>query len=362
MSNPRTAPRDSVTTGAGAERGLRGRLLIGALLALLVAGTAVLYVVGLAAAAEHSDRDAAALLPQIISGLLVLGFAPMIGLLETQRPADGLLRDARPAHPVRLAGWMAVTALAAAVHAVAAALQGVPPLVVVGFLLGAVGAVASSVILGRRARLARAARSAAGSGDLGEALTPDLDWTPRDIRRKHRVIAAAFVVVLAGAILVGVLFPRDGDDALLQTGMMIWSVSFLAAGIACFVVSMPALLTTGSVISDLSRADQRAVSRRSQGKGAPLEPELEWRAARLAAVSSVLQPFLLVQTLCIVLAMLVPALVGGGFETWLPILLSAFAVLIVVMMPAIVRQVRGTRRHALATRDLARSFGPDTVA
>ncbi|MBM7412136.1 MFS family permease [Clavibacter michiganensis] len=362
MSIPGTDSTAATASTTGDEGGLRGRVLLGVLLAALGAGMAVLYGVGLWSAAVHSDRDAAAVLPQIISGLVVLGFAPMIGLIETQRPADDLLRDARPARPVRLAGWLAVTALTAAVHAVASAIAGVPFLVGLGFLLGAVGAVATSGILGRRARLARAARAAAGSRDLGEALTPDLDWTPRDIRRKRRLIVAAFVVVLAGSILVGVLFPRDGDDALLQTGTMIWSLSFLAAGITCLIVTMPALLSTGSVISDLPRAEQRVVARRSQGRDEPLEPELEWRAARLAAVSFVLQPFLLVQTLCIVMAMFVPVLVGGDLETWLMILLGVFAVFVLVMTPAMVRQVRGTRRYAAETRDLARSFGPDAVA
>ncbi|MBM7387122.1 hypothetical protein JOE37_000116 [Clavibacter michiganensis] len=361
MSIPRTDSTAATASTTGDEGGLRGRLLLGTLLAALGAGMAVLYGVSLWSAAVHSDRDAAALLPQIISGLVVLGFAPMIGLIETQRPADGLLRDARPARPVRLGGWLAVTALAAAVHAAASAIAGVPFLVVLGFLLGAVGAVATSGILGRRARLARAARADAGSRDLGEALTPDLDWTPRDIRRKRRLIVAAFVVVLGGSILVGVLFPRDGDDAVLQTGMMIWSLSFMAAGITCLVVSMPALLSTGSVISDLTTADQRVVARRSRGRGEPLEPELEWRAARLAAVSRIHQPFLMVQTLCIVVAMLVPVVVGGGVETWLLVLLVMFAVFVVAMTPAMVRQIRGTRRYAAETRDLARSFGPDTV-
>jgi hypothetical protein len=351
-----------MSTPGPASASLASRASLGCLLALLWVGMAVLYGVGLSAAAAASDQGADALLPQIISGLMVLGFAPMVGLLETQRPAYGVLRDARPARPARFRGWLVVTALVAAVHAVAAGIAGVPLLVVLGFLLGAVGAVATSWILGRRARQARAARAGAGSRDLGEALTPDLDWTPADLRRKRRLVVAAFLVVLAASILVAVLFPRDGEDAVLQSGMMIWSVSFMAAAITCVVVSMPALLTTGSVISDLSTADQRVVSRRSRGRGAALEPELEWRAARLAAVSRIVQPFLLVQTLCIVMAMLVPVLVGGDMETWLLLLLAALAVLVLVMTPAMVRQVRGTRRYAVETRDLARSFGPDTVA
>jgi hypothetical protein len=351
-----------MSTARPASASIASRAALGGLLALLWLGMAVLLGTGLASATSSSGGDAVAMLPQAVSGLLVLGFAPMVGLLETQRPADGPLRDARPARPARRRGWMVVTALVAAVHAVAAGIAGVPLLVVLGFLLGAVGAVATSWILGRRAREARAARAAAGSHDLGEALTPDLDWTPADLRRKRRLIVAAFVVVLAASILVAVLFPRDGEDALLQSGMMIWSVSFMAAGITCLVVSLPALLTTGSVISDLPMADQRVVSRRSRGRGEALEPELEWRAARLAAVSRILQPFLLVQTLCIVMAMLVPMLVGGDMETWLLILLAAFAVFVLVMTPAMVRQIRGTRRYAVETRDLARSFGPDSVA
>jgi hypothetical protein len=347
-----SASTDATTVEEGG--GLAARVALAASLAVLWLCMSALFGAALWAALQDLDRSVAALLPQVLAGLVVLGFAPMVGLLGDPRPSAGLLRDVRPVRPRRIRVWVGLTALAAAVHAVGSALTDVPVLVILGFLLATVGTMAISGLLGRRAQLARATRGR----DHGEAITIDLDWTEADLRRKRRLMALAFVVALAASIVVAVLFPRDGSDALLQTAIRTWSVSFLAAGIVGFAVTTPALLVSGSIISDLPAAGQRAAARRSRGLGERLDPELEWRAARLAAVSRILQPFLIVQTVSVLAAVLLPVLVGGDAEGWMLVMFGLLAVAIVVMMPAIVRQVRNTRRYATQTRELARSYGP----
>ncbi|MDQ0744893.1 putative nucleic acid-binding Zn ribbon protein [Clavibacter sp. B3I6] len=354
MTPPRATSASADATTAEEAGGLAVRVALVASLAVLWLGLSALFGAGLWAAVQDLDRDVAVLLPQLLAGLVVLGFAPMVGLLGDPRPSAGLLADARPVRPRRIRVWVGITALAATVHAVGSALTDVPVLVIIGFLLDALATMAISGLVGRRAQLARAARG----GDHAEAITIDLDWTEADLRRKRRLMALAFVVALVASIVVALLFPRDGDDALLQTAMRTWSVSFLAAGIVGFAVTTPALLVSGSIISDLPTADQRAAGRRARGLGERLDPELEWRAARLAAVSRILQPFLIVQTVSVLAAVLLPVLVGGDAEGWMLVMFGLFAVLILVMMPAIVRQVRNTRRYATQTRDLARSYGP----
>ncbi|MBM7025960.1 hypothetical protein [Clavibacter zhangzhiyongii] len=330
-------------------------MALAASLAVLWLGLGALFGAGLWAAVQDLDRDVAVLLPQLLAGLVVLGFAPMVGLLGDPRPSAGLLADARPVRPRRIRVWVGITALAATVHAVGSALTDVPVLVIIGFLLGAVATMAVSGLLGRRAQLARAARG----GDHDEAITIDLNWTEADLRRKRRLMALAFVVALAASIVVAVLFPRDGSDALLQTAMRTWSVSFLAAGIVGFAVTTPALLVSGSIVSDLPAVDQRAAARRARGLGERLDPELEWRAARLAAVSRILQPVPHRADAQRPRRGAPPGAGGGGdAEGWMLVMFGLLAVVIVVMMPAIVRQVRNTRRYATQTRDLARSYGP----
>jgi hypothetical protein len=353
VTPPRATSASTAATTGEKTGGLAARVVLAASLAVLWLGMSVLFGAGLWAAVQDLDRDVAALLPQVLAGLVVLGFAPMVGMLGDPRPSGGLLRDARPVRPRRIRAWVLLTSAAATVHAVGSALTDVPALVILGFLLGAVGTMATSSLLGRWARFARS-----GGQDRGETLTIDLDWTAADLRRKRRLMALAFVIALAASIVVAVLFPRDGEDALLQTAMRTWSIPFLAAGVVGFAVTMPALLVSGSIISDLPIADQRTAARRSRGLGEPLAPELEWRAARLAAVTRILHPFLIVQTVSVLAAVLLPVLVGGDAEGWMLVMFGLLAVAIAVMMPAMVRQVRNTRRYATQTRDLARSYGP----
>jgi hypothetical protein len=326
-----------------------------ALRALLWAGSAVLFGAGLWQAAIVRDAEALAILPQLISGLLALGFAPVIGQLELQRPVVPDVGHVQPRGRRRVAVWIGITAVAALAHAVAASLGGVAALVVVGFLLGVAGLIASSWLLGIRSHAA--ARRRIAEPDANRVLlTIDLDWTAEELRLKRITVVAVVVGGLLLATVLALVIPA-GDGGAMVTWLGVAQLVFIAgAGTSAFL-GRDALLGTGRVVGDLSADDRAAVGRRSMGEGQHLDPELEWRAARLAAMSRLGQPFSTAQLVLVLLA-LIPLIVRTGAETWMLVVLGVMLAALVAVTPAIVRRQRKQRRFAQVTRDLARSYVP----
>ncbi|MFS4504933.1 hypothetical protein ACMA46_01735 [Clavibacter sp. Sh2141] len=345
-------PREPGSAEAG---GIGGRIGLLALFVLLFVGMGTLYGVGLYQAAVFGDRDALAVLPMVIAGLVVLGFAPALGLLELRAATDRVRPDGRRARPVRLYVWLGITALAALVHAIASLLAGVPILVVLGFVAAAVGSATTSWILVLRSQAAAAIRRRALRDDDAPTVSMDLDWTEGTARRKWRLIGLVFVVTLVltvgGSLLLGLFEPQEPAEVI----ALVLQFSLLAPAFTCLFVSIGAQLSGPTVTTGLSPEDRKTVVRRAAGKGEELAPELEWRAARLAVYSRTLQPFQLAQSGMLIVAVTVPSFLRGDFDGWLLILWVVLLAVFLVMLPIGVVQYRRVARYADAVGPLARA-------
>ncbi|WP_317229394.1 hypothetical protein [Clavibacter sp. MX14-G9D] len=350
------------TPGAGGGVGARIALVV--LLVVLLVGQATLYGYGLLQAATGAGPDAdgsaiaAAVLPQVIAGMLALGFTPSLGLLELRGARDATGPDGAPRRPVRLFVWLGVTALAVVVHAVASLLAGVSVLVVAGVVAAAVGTAATSWILVLRAQAAAVARRGAPRDD-GPAISIDLDWSEGTPRRKWRLVALVFVIALVVTVAGTLLLDRFERQEPAEVLAFALQFSLLAPALTCIFVSIGAQLSGSTITQGLAKEDRTAVVRRAAGKRDELEPELEWRAARLAVYTRTLQPFQLGQSVMLVVAIFVPTLLRGDLTGWLvPVWIIAIACLAVAVPWGIV-QHRRMGRYAAQTRHLARSHVPD---
>lgn len=351
------------TPGEGGGLGSRIGLVV--LLVVLLAGLAMLYGYGLVEAASRAGAGggadggaiAAAILPQVIAGMLVLGFTPSLGLLELRGARDATGPDGTPRPPVRLFVWLGITALAVFVHAVASLLAGVSVLVVAGFVAAAVGTGATSWILVLRAQAAAVARRSAPRSE-GPAISIDLDWDEGTPRRKWRLVGLVFVIALvvtiAGVLLLDRFEPQEPAEAL----AFVLQFALLAPALTCIFVSIGAQLSGSTITTGLSKEDRTAVVRRAAGKGEALEPELEWRAARLAVYSRALQPFQLGQSAMLLVAVFVPQLLRGDVAGWLLPLMIVSIACIAVAVPWGIVQHRRMGRYAAGVRHLARSHVP----
>ncbi|WP_316307669.1 hypothetical protein [Clavibacter michiganensis] len=336
-----------------------GTALLITVLALLGLGTFVLLFVGmfLTFMDVQEDPPFVLLVVQMMAGTIAVGLAAGVGLLVVQSP---LREQAGPTpRPVRLLVFGGVAATMAALHAVAALIVGTPVLIVVGFLLGLGGMAAAGGILGHRARLAshRREQDRAGAGP-GTAASPDLGWSPEVIRRKWRAVLLAFVIGVVATTALAVVLALTTDEGLDETWAFIVQLSFLAAGITSLVVAFPAQLAAAPITRDLGMPDRKEINRRVFGKGDPLTPDLEWRAARVAAVTRVSQQFLMAQSGLVFIGIVVPSIFRGIFEGWFLIVFVALGVFLLAMTPYIVRSQRGLRRFSDATRELALSPHP----
>ncbi|OUE19783.1 hypothetical protein BFL34_01925 [Clavibacter michiganensis] len=344
---------DPATTG-----GLGARIALLALLVVLLVGLGTLYGYGLYEAAVASDADAVAILPQLIAGLLALAFAPSLGLLELQWSRDAVGPDGARPRPVRVIVWLGITALAVIVHAVASLVGGVSPLVVVGFAVATVGTAAASWILVLRAQAAAATRRSARLADDAPTISIDLDWTEDTARRKWRLIGLVFVVALVVTVGGTLLLDRFEPQDTAQAVALVLQFSLLAPALTCLFVSVGAQLSGSSITAGLSKEDRKAVAQRAAGKGRELDPELEWRAARLAVYSRTLQPFQLGQSAMLLVGIFVPSLLRGDIDGWLLVLFLAALLTLAVTVPFAFVQHRRMSRYAATVGDLPRSHTP----
>ncbi|MDO4027401.1 hypothetical protein [Clavibacter michiganensis] len=352
-TDPGSTPSDAVHAG-----GLGARIALLIVLVMLILGLGTLYGFGLYQAAVVSDVDAAAVLPQLIAGLLALAFAPALGLLELQSWRDPERSAGTRRRPVRVIVWLGITALAVVVHAVASLVAGVSPLVVLGFAVAAVATAVASWILVLRAQAAAILRVGARLAEDAPTLSIDLDWTAGTARRKWRLIGLVFVVALVVTLGGTLLLDRHEPQDTAQAVALVLQFSFLAPALTCLFTTIGAQLSSGPITSGLSKEDRKAVARRSTGKGAALHPELEWRAARLAVFSRTLQPFQLGQSLMLIVAALVPTIIRGSLDGWIVVLVIALIVTFVGTVPFAVVQHRRMSRYAATVGDLARSHTP----
>jgi hypothetical protein len=338
--------------------GLGARVGLLIVLVVLLLGLGTLYGYGLYQAAVVSDVDAAAVLPQLMAGLLALAFAPALGLLELHWARDAVGPDGTRRRPVRVIVWLGITALAVVVHAVASLVGGVSPLVVLGFAVAAVATAATSWILVLRAQAAAATRRRARLADDTPTLSIDLDWTADTARRKWRLIGLVFVVALVvtlgGTLLLDRFEPQDS----VQAFALVLQSSLLAPALTCLFVSIGAQLSGSSITAGLSKEDRKSVAQRAVGKGRELDPELEWRAARLAVYSRTLQPFQLGQSLMLLVAIFVPSLLRGDVSGWMLVLFLAGLLTLTIAAPFAVVQHRRMSRYAATVGDLPRSHAP----
>ncbi|PPF55836.1 hypothetical protein C5B94_05205 [Clavibacter michiganensis] len=347
------APRATTTY----PRRSRGLVL---LLVLLTAGTAVLLGAGSWSAIAGVDDDGvfAAVLVQLVAGVMALSLALSLGQLEAHRAVGPPEEAQRP--PVALIVWGGITALLAVASAVAAVIAGIPAVLTVGVLLGLVGMAACSWLLGQRARLGSQAREQEARAS-GAGPAPDLDWTPAVLRRKVRTIVLVGLVGAAAGLVAVLLLGDAFDDGvgIAAALAVVLQLAFLAAAITSAVVSRPALTAMAPITRDLSAAERKAVGRRTKGTGEPLAPRLERRAARLAAVSLVVQGFQLA-TASLIMVSSAMTFVRLGLDGPLLVVVIVVAVAFVAFLPYVVIDARRRRRYVASTRELARST-PDAV-
>ncbi|AWG02837.1 hypothetical protein DZF92_01250 [Clavibacter michiganensis subsp. insidiosus] len=348
--------RRTVDPGAAVGRG--GRIALLLLLVVLLLGLNTLYGYGLYEAAVASDADAVAILPQLIAGLLALAFAPSLGLLELEWSRDGADPDGGRRRPVRVLVWLGITALAVVVHAVASRVGGVSPLVVLGFAVAAVATAAASWVLVIRAQAAAVRRMGARLADDAPTVSIDLDWTEGTARRKWRLIGLVFVLALVVTVGGTLLLDRFEPQDTAQAVALVLQFSLVAPALTCLFVSIGAQLSGSSITTGLSKEDRKAVAQRAAGKSRELEPELEWRAARLAVYSRTLQPFQLGQSAMLLVGIFVPTLLRGDIDGWLLVLFLAALVALAVTVPFAFVQHRRMSRYAATVGDLPRSHAP----
>jgi len=186
-------------------------------------------------------------------------------------------------------------------------------------------------------------------------LAPDLDWSAAHVRRRVAIVVG---VVLAAAVLAAVaLLPlRDLlDGGAAEIASLAVQAGCLAGAIACIVVSVQLQVAMVPLVQGVSGADRKRISRRMLGGPGPLDPDAEWRAARMAAFARVSHPFGLgvigMLGLAALLSVVRLALDGALFGV-------VATVVLVVCIPFVAWEQRRRIRYAEASRDLAWSPGP----
>jgi len=188
-----------------------------------------------------------------------------------------------------------------------------------------------------------------------ERLAPDLDWSAAHVRRRVAVVVG---VVLAAALLAAVaLLPlRDLlDGGVAEIASLAVQAGCLAGAIACVVVSVQLQIAAVPLLHGVSGADRKRISRRMLGGPGPLDPDAEWRAARMAAFARVSHPFGLgvigLLGCAALLSVIRLALDGSVFGV-------VATVVLVVGIPLVAWEQRRRIRYAEASHDLAWSPGP----
>ncbi|MBF4618006.1 hypothetical protein ITJ44_07955 [Clavibacter sp. VKM Ac-2873] len=360
----RVADPASTSTAQPAPGGRRGLAL---LLALLTAGTAVLLGAEFWISASGDGDDAAFVLIAVhtTAGVLALSLALSLGQLEVHRPSGPA--DGPKPRWVALRVWATITGALAIVATGGALITGAPAWIAVGLLAGLVGMAGASWLIGHRTRVGAEAREAgARASGAGEDPLPGLDWTPAVIRRKIRtIVSVGLLGVVAGTVVVLLLLDElDGGFARVWPAVV--QLGAAAAAITTTVVMSPLNAAVASIVRDLSPADRKRVGRRTSGKGEPLPPRLEHRAARLAAASRISQRFQMVASSLIVVVSVVTLLQLhlGEFAWGFRIVAIVLGVGFLAFLPYVVIEDRRRSRYAASTRELARSVRPsdtDTV-
>jgi hypothetical protein len=303
---------------------------------------------GSAVARDVDDGAFVAVAVHVTAGVVAISPALSLGQVEVHRAVGPAARP-RPVAFVVMASLLAVIALAATV---AGAIAGVAGWMLVAYLAGLVGIAATSWLIGRRTRLGSLMREADAISS-GAPRTADLAWTPAVVRRKARtVVVVGLLSGIAGVVAAIAFF----DDLAVACSAAL-QVAALGTAITSTVVAYPVQASMAPITRDLSAAERKRVGRRTSGKGEPLEPRLERRAARLAAVSRIAQRFQIVSSSSVVVVSLITLLRFdlGGSPGAFGILGIVLAVGFVAFLPYVVIDDQRRSRYAASTRELARA-------
>jgi hypothetical protein len=193
----------------------------------------------------------------------------------------------------------------------------------------------------------------------GDRLAPDLDWTAAHVRRRVVVVVAVMLGTAVLAVLS--LFPVQ---ALFEGGTaeilgLVAQAACMAGAIACVVVSVQLQIAAAPMLHGISGADRKRISRRMLGGPGPLDPEAEWRAARMAAFARVSHPFGLgvigLLGFAALLSVVRIALQGELFGV-------VATTVLVLLTPALAWEQRRRIRYAESSRELGWSSGPRSKA
>ncbi|MBM7412138.1 FtsH-binding integral membrane protein [Clavibacter michiganensis] len=269
-----------------------GTPVVVAAFVILLLGTLALVAQGLIAVVSGAV-GADGVRSWVVSAAASVLLAALIGLPtrgDAIRRALGVTPDATILGletPALVAG---LAALLAVVSAIVSAVVGLPVAHIAGALAGTVGVGAASWILGLRA--GGGARELRDGLRDGQPFPADIPWDRRAILARVLGVAGLGVLVIVVGAAVQSTSAAGGDTDLPVTGALISvGAAAVVAGVASMVVVFPASRILRPLVLDLDRPDQKRVLLRIRGTGSPLEPDHEWRAARLARACRIGEPF-----------------------------------------------------------------------
>jgi len=290
-----------------------------------------------------------------VLGLALLTIAPIVlGAVLAARDVPTTHRERQRAR--RLLGWMLGVQAGGAALVLLSAWLGDPP----------VWLPASFVALGAALTLVALVAGPAVGEHVRQGAEP-VAWreVPHgEVRRGVRTVTLAFVLTFVPAA-VGLSFvPLDDDDSGADLLFVAAGLGFLAASIACTVVSFRLMKQAGAVIGrdhDRARRIGKAVLSRR-----PLElgPDDERVAARWASVSAVSLPVQYAQSATLFAGLIcnqLPQALGDDDSTFPRVLVVAMVVMLLGFTPFFLTRTTRARRYAAARTHLLPPSAAETA-
>ena len=288
-------------------------------------------------------------------GLALLTIAPIVlGAVLAARDAPTTHREQQRAR--RLLGWMLGIQAGGAALVLLSAWLGDPP----------AWLPASFVALGAALTVVALVAGPAVGEHVRQGAEP-VEWreVPHgEVRRGVRTVTLAFVLTVVPAA-VGLSFvPLDDDDSGADLLFVAAGLGFLAASIACTVVSFRLMKQAGAVIGrdhDRARRIGKAVLSRR-----PLElgPDDERVAARWASVSAVSLPVQYAQSATLFAGLIcnqLPQALGDDDSTFPRVLVVAMVVMLLGFTPFFLTRTTRARRYAAARTHLLPPSAAETA-
>jgi MFS family permease len=179
-------------------------------------------------------------------------------------------------------------------------------------------------------------------------------WAPisrRDIIRKTTKVVVTFVVaVVVGTGLLAALGRGVFEDELSVAAGLVVGVAFIAASMACILVTMPLLKRMRDVVDRDAGLLRKLAKGVLKAKQIDLDEEEQVQAARYAAVASVALPFQLTYLALLYVGIGIQQLQLVTHPSVRPKIIGTLALLLVVLVVTVPLYVRYARR----ARDYAR--------